>query len=123
MVEYRVNVCGTNDGEVFQTWIGDQRSPQDITYAYDTGAMPNDPAGQDYLVGAENALGQGQFLPIGTLPTTDLLVTSTASTPAESLSDTVSVLGGSRGSGAFETSMSAPTLLGATIVRSGVDVN
>lgn len=122
VVEHRVNVYGTNSLRKFQVWIG-VNGVEDVSYTYDTGAMPTDPAGQDYLVGAENALGQGQFLPIGTLPTTDLLVTSTASTPAESLSYTVSVLGGSRGSGAFETSMSAPTLLGTTIVRSGVDVN
>ena len=64
VVEWRVNVFGTNDTRVFQTWIG-VGGTQDISYAYPAN-LPADPNGQDYLVGAENAAGEGdvtRFLP------------------------------------------------------------
>ncbi len=48
-------------------WIGID-GEQDITFAY--AAAQTDPAGQDYLVGAENASGEGDvthFLPAADL--------------------------------------------------------
>ena len=63
VVEWRVNVFGTNDTRVFQTWIGVDGT-QDIAFAY--ADLDDRPDGQDYLVGAENAAGDGdvsRFLP------------------------------------------------------------
>jgi hypothetical protein len=34
---------------------------EDITYAYDPAALPADPFGQPFLVGAENSAGQGEM--------------------------------------------------------------
>ena len=75
VLEWQVNVFGTSSLRVFQIWIGIDGT-EDITYAYDPGNLPANPNGQDFQVGAENALGQGQFLLLGTLPTQDLRVSS-----------------------------------------------
>lgn len=121
VLEHRLNVFGTSSLRVFQTWIGIDGT-EDITYAYDPGNLPANPNGQDFQVGAENALGQGQFLPLGTLPTQDLRVSSSPGSPAESLTYTVTVIGKSTGTGVVTTGMTAPTLPGTTIVRSEVTV-
>ena len=55
---------------------------------------PADPAGQDFLVGAENELGQGDMT--ATLPTADLRVTSSAPTPGGSATYSFVVRGESR---------------------------
>ncbi|EAQ00230.1 serine protease, subtilase family protein [Janibacter sp. HTCC2649] len=122
VIEHRVNVFGTTSRRTFQVWIG-INGAQDVTYAYDPSALPANPPGQAFLVGAENQLGQGQFLPVGTLPTQDLRVTSSAGTPAGSLTYTVGVVGAAKGTGVVETQMTAPTVLGTTIVRSQVGVS
>ncbi|HEY6415989.1 MAG TPA: S8 family serine peptidase, partial [Acidimicrobiales bacterium] len=82
VIEWQVDVFGTNSNRHFQVWLG-INGPQDITYAYDPAALPANPAGQDFLVGAENANGQGGFLATGVLPTVDLRVTSTNPTPGD----------------------------------------
>ncbi|MBX6356248.1 MAG: S8 family serine peptidase, partial [Micromonosporaceae bacterium] len=74
--EWQVNVWGTTSNRHFQVWIG-LNGEQDITFAYDPAALPADPNGQPFLVGAENQVGEGGGLPPGTLPTEDLRVTST----------------------------------------------
>ena len=99
-----------------------QRRRRTSRYAYDPGNLPANPNGQDFQVGAENSLGQGQFLPLGTLPTQDLRVGSSPGSPAESLTYTVTVIGKSTGTGVVTTGMTAPTLPGTTIVRSEVTV-
>lgn len=120
VVEHRVNVFGTTDTRVFQTWIG-LNGPQDITFAYDPGRLPTDPAGQDFLVGAENELGQGDMAP--TLPTGDLRVTSTDPAPGDSVGYQLTVRGDARGDGTVTTEMDASGVSGTTIVRSPVRVN
>jgi hypothetical protein len=120
VVEYRVNVFGTTSSRVFQTWIGID-GVQDITYAYDPGSLPADPNGQDFLVGAENELGQGDMT--ATLPTAGLRVTSTAPTPGASVSYTVNVRGLDAGTGTVTTEMEGPDLPGVTIVRSEVAIS
>jgi hypothetical protein len=120
VVEYRVNVFGTTSSRVFQTWIGID-GVQDITYAYDPAHVPADPNGQDFLVGAENQLGQGDMT--ATLPTEDLRVTSTAPTPGASVSYTVNVRGVHSGTGTVITEMEGPDLPGVTIVTSEVAVS
>jgi hypothetical protein len=50
---------------------------EDVTFAYDPANLPADPSGQSFLVGAENALGQGDMAKV--LPTGDLRVTTSDS--------------------------------------------
>jgi hypothetical protein len=118
VIEYRVNVFGTTSSRVFQTWIG-VNGVQDITYAY-PGPLGS-PNGQDFLVGAENQLGQGDMT--ATLPTQDLRVTSTAPTPGAAASYTVNVRGVHSGTGTVTTEMEGPDLPGATIVTSEVTIS
>jgi hypothetical protein len=120
VIEYRVNVFGTTSSRVFQTWIGID-GVQDITYAYDPAHLPADPNGQDFLVGAENELGQGDMT--ATLPTEDLRVTSTAPTPGASVSYTVNVRGVHSGTGTVTTEMEGPDLPGVTIVTSEIAIS
>ncbi len=122
VIEHRINVFGTTSQRNFQVWIG-INGAEDVTYAYDPTALPAAPVGQAFLVGAENPLGEGQFLPVGTVPTQDLRVTSSPGSPAGSLTYTVGVVGAANGTGVVETDMTAPTILGTTIVRSQVGVN
>ena len=105
----------------FQVWIG-VNGVEDISMAYDPAALPADPAGQDFLVGAENEVGQGEFLPVGTLPTTDLLVESTDPAPGQSLTYQVVIRGERRGEGTLTTTMQADGVLGTTIVKTDVEV-
>ncbi len=122
VIEWRVNVFGTTSERHFQTWIG-INGVQDISFTYDPGAMPGDPFGQDFLVGAENEAGTGGAqLPAGTLPTEDLVVTSTDPSPGASVSYTVNVLGLLPGSGVVTSEMTASTVPGITVVKSGVTV-
>ena len=117
VVEYRVNVFGTTSPRVFQAWIGVD-GVQDITYAY-PGPLA-DPNGQPFLVGAENALGQGDVT--ATLPTQDLRVTSSAPTPGQAVSYTVNVRGVDTGTGTVTTEMQGEGLPGVTIVTSQVTI-
>lgn len=117
VVEHRVNVFGTADKRTFQVWIGIDGT-QDITYAY--AAPQADPAGQPFLVGAENLLGQGDMT--ATLPTTDQRVTSTAPTPGGSVNYTVGVKGVLNGLGTVTTDMTGTGLPGTTTVVSEVVV-
>jgi hypothetical protein len=119
VIEYRVNVFGTTSSRVFQTWIG-INGVQDITYAYDPANLPGNPAGQPFLVGAENQFGQGDMT--ATLPTQDLRVTSTAPIPGASVSYTVNVRGRDTGTGTVTTEMEGPDLPGVTIVTSEVAI-
>lgn len=118
VVEFRVNVFGTSDLQTFQTWIGVDGT-EDITYAYDPANLPSDP-GMPFLVGAENVLGQGDMT--ATLPTGDLRVASSASTPGESATYTVTVKGIRRGTRTVTSSLQAEGVIGTTIVTSDVEV-
>ena len=102
VVEWRVNVFGTASSRVFQTWIGINGS-EDITYTYDAANPPTDP-GQDFLVGAENALGQGDMDDV--LPTEDLRVTSSAPTAGGSVTYEVTIRGQQEGTGTVTTNAS-----------------
>ncbi|WP_447924434.1 S8 family serine peptidase [Georgenia muralis] len=117
VVEHRVNVWGTTDLRSFQTWIG-VNGVEDISFTY--AAPQTDPAGQDFLVGAENALGQGDMEAV--LPTGDLRVTSTDATPGGSLVYSVTAEGLRAGAGLVTTSMTAGGVPGTTVVRTPVEV-
>ena len=90
VVEWRVNVFGTNDTRVFQTWIGVSGHPGHRLRLRPAN-LPADPSGQDYLVGAENAAGEGDVSRF--LPTEDQVVTSTNPTPGDTVTYTVTVRG------------------------------
>jgi hypothetical protein len=100
VAESRLNVFGTTSLRVFQVWIG-LDGVQDVTYAYDPANLPGDPSGQDFLVGAENALGQGGMTAV--LPTEDLRVSSTAAVPGDSISYALEVKGQQEGIGTVTT--------------------
>jgi len=119
VIEHRVNVFGTTSQRVFQVWLG-VNGTQDITFAYDPGNLPADPNGQDFLVGAENELGQGDM--VAALPITDQRVTSTDPVPGDSASYSLTILGKARGTGTVTTEMDATGVPGTTIVRSSVRV-
>jgi len=119
VVEHRVNVFGTASERHFQVWIG-LNGTQDISYAYDPASLPGDPNGQDFLVGAENDLGQGDMAAV--LPTQDLVVTSTDPSPGDSVSYSLTARGLWRGNGWVTTEMDASGVLGTTIVTSPVQV-
>ncbi|HMG41381.1 MAG TPA: S8 family serine peptidase [Acidimicrobiales bacterium] len=119
VVEHRVNVFGTTDLQVFQTWIG-INGVEDITYAYDPANLPTN-GGQDFLVGAENVLGEGDM--VATLPTEDLRVTSTDAEPGDAFSYVVFVRGESQGTFPVTSSMAADTVPGITVVKSDITVD
>jgi len=116
VVEYRVNVFGTNSLRTFQTWIG-LDGTQDITYAY--AAAQADP-GQPFLMGAENENGEGDMT--ATLPATDQRVTSTDPTPGASASYVVTIRGTAKGTGTVTTEMGASSVPGTTIETSSIEV-
>jgi hypothetical protein len=122
VVEWRVNVWGTTSLRTFQTWIG-VNGVEDISYAYDPANLPAD-SGFPTVVGAENSDGSaGDQLPDGTLPTEDLVVTSSDPAPGGSVSYTVRVRGLLPGTGVVKTTMESPAVPGTTVVRSEVTVN
>jgi hypothetical protein len=114
VVEYQVNVLGTSDLRTFQVWIG-INGVQDISYSYLPADLPyTDPNGQDFLVGAENAIGEGEMT--ATLPSEDLRVTSTPPTPGQSYNYKVRARGTSSGSARVNSSMTATYVPGVTTV-------
>ncbi len=122
VVEYRLEVFGTEIPAVFQLWIGvnnDTNPEQDISYAYDPDNLPTDP-GLDFLVGAENVLGNGDMEAV--LPTGDLRVTSTDAVPGDAVSYTVGVTSSRIGGHLVTTEMTASLTPGTTIVKSPVTV-
>ena len=119
VLEWQVNVFGTSDTRVFQTWIG-LDDTQDISFTYDPSRLPANPNGQAFLVGAENAAGGGEVASF--LPTGDLVVTSTDPTPGASLSYDVTVRAVRVGPGRLRTEMTADGVLGTTIVDTPVGV-
>ncbi|MBV1855276.1 S8 family serine peptidase [Catellatospora tritici] len=117
--EWQVDVFGTNSNRHFQVWIG-INGTQDISFTYDPDALPANP-GQPFLVGAENDSGLGgEGLPLGTLPTEDLVVTSTDPTPGGTATYTVNLRGISTGVGLVTTEMVASTVPGTTVVNSAI---
>ena len=90
---------------------------QDITYAYDP-ALPTDPR-IDFLVGAENQLGQGDMVAV--LPTGDLRVTCTDAVPGDSVTYTVDVTG-NRVGGAGSPPDDGRLVPGTTIVKTDIRV-
>jgi hypothetical protein len=118
VLQYEVNVFGTTDLRKFQMWIG-LNGAEDVTYEY--AANQADPAGQDFLVGAENKLGLGDMEAV--LPTTaGLRVTSSAPTPGGSRTYSFKARGVAVGTGDLVTEMRASRVPGVTIAKTGLQV-
>ena len=118
VIEWQVNVFGTADTRAFQTWIGID-GVQDISMVYD-GAQAS-PAGQPFLVGAENDIGQGDVFSV--LPDgTDQVVTSTNPTPGESVTYQLTLKAKQYGASVLTSSMNADGVLGTTIVKTNLTV-
>jgi hypothetical protein len=121
IIQSNLEVFGTEQAEVFQIWIGfsnDGTPAQDISFAYGTGS-PTDP-GMDFLVGAENLLGQGEMAAV--LPTAPQVVTSTDFVPGDTAGYTVDVTGNKPGEGRVTTEMTATLVPGVTVVRSTIKI-
>ncbi|RKR90553.1 PA domain-containing protein [Micromonospora pisi] len=122
VVEWQVNVFGTNSNRHFQVWIG-LNGEEDVVFAYDPSALPAAPGEQPFIVGAENADGSGgEQLPVGVLPTEDLRITSSAQTPGASVSYTVDVVPAEVGKGVVTTEVAGAALPGVTVVKSEVPI-
>ena len=120
VVEFRMNVVGTSDLRTFQVWIG-HNGVQDVEFAYKPADLPfADPNGQDFLVGAENSLGEGEVA--ATLPTEDLMVVSTAPTAGESYNYKVRARGTSAGNGRVSSSMTATYVPGVTTLSTAISI-
>jgi hypothetical protein len=121
VVEWQVNVYNTTSRRTFQAWLR-LGAGEEIGFAYPADGRPADP-GMPFLVGAENVNGSGGAqLPAGTLPSADLLVTSSAPTPGGAVTYNVTVRGEARGAGVVTTQLSSPQVPGVTTVSSGVRV-
>lgn len=121
VVQWDVNVWGTDQLETFQTWIG-TNGVQDVSLVYDPDNLPTEPEGQDFAVGVENREGGGQALPAGELPTTDLVASSTEATPGAAVSYTVTVRGTKKGTSIVSSQLISPVVPGTTRVSSTVRV-
>jgi subtilisin family serine protease len=112
VVEWRLNVFGTNSLRVFQTWLG-INGTEDNTFAYNPANLPANPAGLPFVVGAENLDGTAASSIAG-LPTGDLRVTSTPFVPGETVTYTVQVRGVQAGPQKVTTSVTTPIVNGTT---------
>jgi subtilisin family serine protease len=122
VVEWQVDVWGTDSNRHFQLWVG-LNGEEDIVFAYDPDALPAAPGAQALIVGAENVDGTGgEQLPAGTLPTEDLRVTSSAPTPGAKVSYVVQVTGVNPGKGVVTSEMTATTVPGVTVVTSELPI-
>jgi hypothetical protein len=121
-VEWRLNVYGTSSQRVFQAWMR-LGGTEEIGFAYPADALPADP-GKPFLIGAENVNGSGGGqLDAGTLPTGDLLVTTSKPVPGGSVTYSVTVRGTTAGDGTVSTRMDSPQVPGVTTVTSRVKVS
>jgi hypothetical protein len=120
VVEWRVNVFGTNSIRIFQAWIGVDDT-EDISYTYDSSALQL-AFGQPLGIGAENVTGTaGANAAIP--PTGDLRVTTTPGQPGETLTYTLNIKGVAVGSQSLKTSMQSNLTLGSTIVSTPITVS
>nr|WP_245653095.1 S8 family serine peptidase [Herbidospora sakaeratensis] len=113
VVEWRVNLYGTNSLRTFQTWIG-VNGVEDISFAY-PGALPYPGDAYGLTVGAENSDGTaGSQIPAGTGVTSDYTITSTPGAPGETLTYTMKVKGAITGVGSVTTSVVTDQVKGVT---------
>ncbi|RZT26731.1 PA domain-containing protein [Kribbella sp. VKM Ac-2569] len=122
VLEWRVNLFGTNSLKVFQQWIG-VNGAEDITYAYDPGNLPGSPpAGYGLTVGAENFEGTAGSQIVGP-PVMDYRITSTPGAPGGSMTYSMNIKGVQKGTGTVTTGTSTPLVKGVTIEVDKIIVN
>ncbi|MET7280515.1 S8 family serine peptidase [Kribbella sp. NPDC005582] len=122
VLEWRVNLYGTNSLKVFQQWIG-LDGVEDITYAYDPANLPGDPgAAYGLTVGAENADGTAGSQITGP-PVEDYRVQSTPGAPGGSMTYSMNIKGVQKGTGSVTTGTSTPLVKGITIEVDKIIVN
>jgi len=112
VIEWRLNVFGTNSLRTFQAWLGIDGT-EDNTFTYDPAHLPAAPGLQPFVVGAENLDGTASSSIAG-LPTGDLRVTSTPFVPGGTLSYSVQVKGVQSGAQRVTTSVDTPVVHGTT---------
>ncbi|HWM75544.1 MAG TPA: serine protease, partial [Nocardioides sp.] len=118
VMQHDVNVFGTTDLRSFQVWIG-INGTEDIAYEY--AGTQAAPGGQDFLVGAENHLGQGEMEAV--LPTdAGLRVDSSDLVPGDVVSYTFTARGTRVGTGDLVTEMRASLVPGVTIAKTPLQV-
>jgi hypothetical protein len=112
VVQWNVNTFGTTQQQNFQIWIGlsSNTTPasQDISFAYAPGGHGT--PGIDFLVGAENVLGQGEMA--AALPTAPQVVSSTDAVEGDAASYTLDVTGNRIGGAEVTTEMTATGIPG-----------
>ncbi len=116
--QWDMYVWGTQDARTFQVWVG-TNGVQDVSFTYP--GTTADPAGQAFLVGAENAAGAGDM--VAELPDgTDKVVTSSDPTPGGTLTYDVTLRGKKPGKGVVHTELVADEVPGVTVVETPVKV-
>jgi len=120
VIEWRVKSFGTGALETFQLWLG-ANGTQDVRFEY-PGPLPS--AAQPFQVGAENINGTaGDELTPGTLPSSQILVTSSDPVAGQTVTYTTTVLGILPGTGKVTTTSNTPAVEGTTVVSNSVKVN
>ncbi|GAA1982380.1 S8 family serine peptidase [Isoptericola halotolerans] len=117
VVQWDMYVWGTQDARSFQVWIG-TGGEQDIWFEY---AEPMADPGLPFLVGAENAAGEGDMVAEAPDGSTQV-VTSTEPTPGGSLTYDVTLQAKRPGAGTVRTELVADEVPGTTIVETPVKV-
>ncbi|GAB2574574.1 S8 family serine peptidase [Kribbella endophytica] len=120
VVEWRVNLFGTNTQKVFQQWIG-VNGVEDITYSYN-GQLGDPGPAYGLTVGAENREGTGGSQITGP-PTEDYRITSTPGAPGGSMTYSMNIKGVQKGTGSVTTGTSTPLVKGLTIEVDKIIVN
>ncbi len=121
VVQWNVNTFGTTQQQNFQIWIGlttNTPAGQDISFAYAPGS-PGNP-GIDFLVGAENVVGQGEMAAV--LPTAPQVVSSTDAVEGDAARYTLDVTSNRIGGAEVTTEMTADGVPGTTIVTTDITV-
>ena len=120
VVQWDVNVFGTNSHRTMQVWIG-VNGVEDVSYTYDPGQLPADPNGQLFNVGVENASGTAGDQIAG-LPTEDLVVTSTPGAPGGTLTYSLTAKGILKGKPLVTTNVLSDNVAGTTSTSTQVTV-
>ncbi|WP_203912092.1 S8 family serine peptidase [Rhizocola hellebori] len=119
VVEWQVNLYGTDQTQVFQAWLA-TGAQESVRFAYDADALPN--GAKTFAVGAENALGKGELVSVA--PSNDVAVASSGGRPGGMLDFSVTVTGVLPAAhAAVTTSMRSDGVPGTTLkqVKFGVD--
>ena len=110
----------TSQLETFQVWIG-INGTQDISYTYDASQPLTDPISSTPTVGAEDVTGLfGNSVP--GIPSSDLVVTSSAAIPGGSVDYSATYRGTAAGTGTVETDLTSDLSRDTSVSRATVTV-